>query len=174
MPAKSFLRLVSGRPKVVAGVVTSAGSANDGDIPSLDANGRLDVSLMPSGIGPAVKTMPCSENLAAGDIVNVFNDSGVLRCRKADASSAGAGRRAHGFVQAAFTSGQTATVFYGDLNSSLSGLTIGAEYYLSHTTAGGVVAVGGLSATAGHIVQRVGVAMSATEILVEIQEPIEL
>jgi hypothetical protein len=51
MAAKSFLRSVAGRLVHIAGVVVSAGAGNDGDIPALDANGRLDPSLLPDPDG---------------------------------------------------------------------------------------------------------------------------
>lgn len=167
-----YLALLAGKLKEVAGLVTSAGAGDAGKIPALDGSGRLDNSMMPVGIGQESETIEATENLAAGDFVNIYNSSGV-KCRKADASG-GASKKAHGFVLAAVTSGQNATVYYGNLNTSVAGLTPGAEYFLSHSTPGGVVAAGGLTTTAGHIVQRLGVASLATELLTEIGEDVEL
>jgi hypothetical protein len=101
----------------------------------------------------------CSESLTAGDFVNIYNSSG-LKCRKADASTID--KKAHGFILWGCTSGQNAIVYrFGKTNNQLSGLTIGAEYFLSSS--------GGISLTAptssGSIVQIVGVALSATELL---------
>ena len=67
MAAKKFIRNVSGRLTEVAGVVTSAGAGNDGDIPALDSSGKLDSSMMPVGITADTVIAPSSENLAAGD-----------------------------------------------------------------------------------------------------------
>lgn len=163
-----YLALINGRIKEVLGLSTSAGSADAGKIPELDGSGRLDSSMMPVGFGSETKVIQASENLAAGDFVNVFNSTG-LRVRKADASN---GRIAHGFVLNSVTSGQNATVYYGNLNTAVSGLTIGNELYLSGSTAGTVTATP--PSTSGHIVQRLGVATGTTEMLVEIQTPIEL
>lgn len=163
-----YIALITGKLKEVAGLVTSAGAADAGKIPELDGSGRLDSSMMPVGFGSETKVIQASENLAAGDFVNVFNSTG-LRVRKADASN---GRIAHGFVLNSVTSGQNATVYYGNLNTAVSGLTIGNELYLSGTTAGTVTATP--PSTSGHIVQRLGVATGATEMLVEIQTPVEL
>jgi len=164
-----YLAQVAGKLKEIAGLVTSTGSADAGKIPQLDGSGRLDSSLMPVGFGSETKTIQAVENLAAGDFVNIHVVSGNVRVRKADASN---GRVAHGFVLSAVTSGQNATVYYGNLNTGVSGLTIGDEQYLSGTTAGAVTSTA--PTTSGHTVQRLGVATGATEMLVEIQTPIEL
>jgi hypothetical protein len=164
-----YIALISGKMKEIAGLVTSAGAGDAGKIPQLDGSGRLDNSLMPVGLGAETKTIQASENLAAGDMVNVFNSSG-LRVRKADASSPS--KQAHGFVLASVTSGQNATVYYGNINTQLSGLTVGDELYLSGSAAGTLTPTP--PTTAGHIVQRVGVATAATEALIEIGLPVEL
>jgi hypothetical protein len=167
-----YIALLAGKLKEVAGLTTSAGAGDAGKIPALDGNGRLDNSMMPAGFGAETQTITASENLAAGDFVNIHNSTG-LKARKADASG-GPSKKAHGFVLAAVTSGQPATVYYGNINNQVAGLTVGDEYYLSHSTPGGVVNAAGLPTTAGHIVQRLGVATVATEILVELANEVEL
>jgi hypothetical protein len=152
-----------------APVNASAGAGDAGKLPKLDASGKLDTTMMPSGVGAETMAVVTSENLAAGSMVNVYNNSGTLNARKADATSAG--KRAHGFVLAATTSGQTATVYFDGTVTGLSGLTNGATYFL-HTTAGGVT-VTAPSAT-GNVVQPVGVASSATTLEFRPAEPVEL
>lgn len=152
--------------------VTSSGASDAGRIVALDSTGKLHTSVMPVGIGADTKSIPASENLSAGDFVNVFNDNGTLRVRKADASSPNAGKRAHGFVLEAVASGNNAAVYFEGTNTQLSGLTPGATYFLSGTTPGGVVATA--PTTAGYCVQEVGVAVSETEISFEPQQPIIL
>jgi hypothetical protein len=172
MAAKKFLRLVSNAITEVFGVQSSAGAGNAGDIVALDDAGRIDSSMMPTGFGSETFTATASEALAAGDYVNVFDSgSGVMKVRKADASG-GVAKRAHGYVLAAVTLGGSATVYYGNLNNQKSSLTVGATYYLSGTTAGAITTTA--PSTATHIVQEIGVAKSATEILTEIQPPIVL
>jgi hypothetical protein len=163
-----YIALVSGKLKEVLAIATSAGATDAGKLARLDGSGRFDNSLMPVGLGAETKVIQASENLAAGDFVNVHNSTG-LRVRKADASN---GRVAHGFVLSSVTSGQNATVYYGNLNTGVSGLTVGDELYLSGSTAGAVTATP--PSTAGHSVQRLGVATGTTEMLVEIQTPVEL
>jgi len=164
-----YLALINGRIKEVLGLSTSAGADDAGKIPELDGSGRLDSSMMPVGFGSETKVIQAVENLAAGDFVNIHVVSGNVRVRKADASN---GRIAHGFVLNSVTSGQNATVYYGNLNTAVSGRTIGVEQYLSANTAGAVVETPPTGS--GHIVQRLGVATGATEMLVEIQTPVEL
>lgn len=165
-----YIALIAGKLKEVTGLTTSTGASDSGKIPQLDGSGRLDSSMMPVGFGAETKVIQASENLAAGDMVNIFSSAGSLRVRKADASNPA--RVAHGYVLSAVTSGQNATVYYGNLNTALSGLTVGDELYLSASTAGAVTATA--PSAAGSIVQRVGVATGATEALIEIQTPVEL
>lgn len=169
MAAKKFLRHIAGRLTEIAGVVTSAGVGNDGDIPALDATGKLDVTVMPSGVGPQTKVVVASETLAAGDIVS-FHVSTGDKVRKADATAAG--KEVHGFVLAGFASAASATVYLGGTLTGLSGLTIGTRYYLSASSPGAVTATP--PSTAGNIVQLVGIAISATEIDFYPSEPVTL
>lgn len=147
---------------------TSAGAGDAGKPVALDSGGRLDSSMMPVGIGAETKTIEASENLAAGDLVNIYDNTGVF-CRKADASN---GRRAGGFVLASVTSGQSATVYCEGAITGLTSLTPGAPYYLSGGTAGAATATA--PTTSGHIVQEIGIAVSTTEISFEPQRPVTL
>lgn len=159
----------NGRYKQNEGLVTSAGVGDAGKIPALDANGKLDTTLLPSGIGSATFTAAAFENLAVGDFVNVYSNAGTINARKADSNN---NRRAHGYVLAGVTAPALATIYYGDVNNQLSGLSVGVEYFLSET-AGAVVTPA--PTTVGSIVQRLGVARSATELVVDIEEtPLEL
>lgn len=168
--ANKYIALVAGKLKEVAALVTSAGAGDAGKIVALDSSGRLDSSVMPVGFGSETKTIVASENLAAGDFVNIHNSTG-LKVRKADASG-GAAKKAHGFVLAAVTSGQNATVYYGNINNQVSGFTVGDELYLSATVPGAATTT--IPTTSGHIVQRLGIATGATEILTEIANEVEL
>ncbi len=168
--AWKILQIINNLRTEVEALVASAGAGDSGKIPALDASGRLDSSFMPVGIGADTKTVTTSENLAAGDFVNLYDDSGTLTARKADASAAAAGKRAHGFVLAATTSGQDAIVYFEGPNTQLSGLTAGTMYALSHSSPGGVVALASATTTSGHILQELGIATDTGEINVEIGE----
>lgn len=166
------LHLVNGLPTEVPAIVTSTGAGDAGKLAELDSTGRLDSSVLPVGIGADTKILPATEALAAGDFVNIYDVSGTASARKADASAASAGKRAHGYVLAAVTSGQPATVYFEGANGQRTGLTAGLTYVLSNAAPGGVLPLSGAPTTAGHILQVLGVATSATEINVEIANPI--
>ncbi len=162
MAGNKYLALVSGRKQEVTSVNASAGAGDANKIVALDAAGKLDNSMMPTGIGADTKIIPSSENLAAGDFVNLWDDAGTLKARKADATTSG--KEADGFVLAAVTAPANATVYFEGTNNQRTGLTPGARQYL-HTTAGGVTDTP--PSTAGNVVQYLGKAISATEITFE-------
>lgn len=168
MPGQTFLRSVGGQLTEVRGVQTSAGAGDADKIPALDATGRIDNSMMPVGIGADTATIQASENLAAGDWVNVHNVSGSARVRKADATSAG--KEADGFVLAAVTSGANATVYFEGTNTQVSGQTPGPVFLQTTAGAGGATAPSG----AGNVVQRLGVATAAGAVNFERGQPVTL
>ena len=166
--ADKFIRLNSGQLAEKEATVTSAGAGDAGEIVALDGSGRLDTSVMPVGIGADTASIAASENLAAGDFVNIHDATGA-KVRKADASN---GRRADGFVLAAVTSGASGTVYFEGSNTAVIGLTPGVTYYLSGATAGAATATA--PSTAGHIVQEVGRARLATALSFEPEQPVTL
>lgn len=159
----NYVDLVAGRLRRLVALVTSTGAADANKIVQTGADGRLHASLMPTGFGEDLAQIEAAENLSSGDFVNVFDDAGTVKVRKADATAAG--KEADGFVLDAVTSGQDATVYFEGTNTALSGLTPGAAYHLSAATPGGVVATPP-SAT-GNVVQYVGRAISATAVAYE-------
>ena len=140
---------------------TSAGSADAGKIIALNSSGQVDSTMLPPSSGMPSLSVPTSENLAAGAMVNLFNSSGTLNARNANATDAT--KPAHGFTLTAVTSPANATVwFHGSLNNAVSGLTLGSPVFLSAATSGAVTATA--PSAAGNLVQRVGnVAESASE-----------
>lgn len=169
MAAKKFLRLVAGRIKELSGVVVSAGAANDGDLVALDASGKLDSSVLPSGIGQNTIAVTASEALAANDLVNVYDNAGTPAVRKADASTEG--KECTGFVKASVSSGGSATVYLsGNTITGLSGMTAGRRYL--STTPGQSTATA--PSSSGNVVQKIGDAFNATTIAFEPEEPVTL
>lgn len=146
----------------------SAGAADAGKIVALDSTGRIDNTMMPTGIGADTANITTSEALAAGDLVNVWNSTGA-KVRKADASTAG--KEAHGFVLAAASSGATATVYFEGTDTQVTGLTPGVQY-LSATTPGAATATA--PSGTGQVVQRVGFATAATALNFQSQPPVVL
>jgi len=160
----------SGGSREVQPVNTSAGAGDAGKMVQLDAGGKIAEDMMPTGIGADTATLEASENLAAGDQINIWDNAGTTMVRKADASSAG--MAANGFVMAAVISGANATIYFEGTNNQLTGMTGGARQFLSATTAGGITETAPTGA--GEIVQIVGKAYSATEMSFEYTNPIEL
>lgn len=194
MAAPRFIALLAGRLKQVAAIATSAGAGDADKIPATgaagtldptllnaattgnnkllmtDGSGKIDNSVLPSGVGASVVSVTASEALSAGNIVNIYNNAGTPNVRKADATAEG--KEANGFVLASVSSSATATVYLdGAQITGLSGLTAGARQYVS-TTAGAVTATP--PSTAGNVVQCVGVAVNATTIDFMPAEPVTL
>lgn len=165
MSTNRFLTLVNGVINFVTAISSSTGVSDANKIVSTGPDGRLDNSVMPSGIGAATETISASETLSAGDFVNIWNDAGTRRARKAAADNA---RAAMGFVLTAVTSGQNATVVLQGVNTGLTGLTPGTRYFLGTNGAATTTA----PTTATHINQSLGVAISATGINFEYNDPI--
>jgi hypothetical protein len=165
-----FLAMLNGLITEVQALITSTGASDAGKIVQTDSTGKLDSSLMPVGIGAETDIISASENLAAGDLVNIYTNAGAVSCRKADATAAG--KEANGFVLAATTSGQNATVYRpSQSNTQLTGLTPGAKYYLD-TTAGKIIATP--PSGSGNVVQFVGKAVSATALSFTPGDPVVL
>lgn len=144
---------------IINGKASSAGATDAGKTVLLDTAGRLDASMMPVGIGADTASVVASEALAAGDLVNVYNNAGVANVRKADANAAG--KEAHGFVLAAVSASASATVYFEGSDTQMTGMTPGVQF-LSATTPGKTAATAPTGA--GKVVQRVGFATSATSL----------
>lgn len=166
MAGKKYIELGSNGFQEKVATDSSSGAASAGDIVALDSAGKLPLNMMPSGIGPATKTMVSSEAITAPALVNVWNDAGVAKIRKADAAS---NKPANGFIVASATSGGNADVYFEGEVTGLSGLTPG-KLWLSATVPGSVQSA--IPTTAGHIAQSVGFATSATTMDFEASDPI--
>jgi hypothetical protein len=152
-----YLTQENGRLVGKIAAATSGGAPDAGKVPKLDAGGKLDTTMMPTGFGDEVQSVPASEALSAGDYVNIWNDGGTARVRKAVATSVAT--RAHGFVLASVTSGTAAAVYFEGTNTSISGATPG-DLFLSATTPGGFSSTA--PTASAQIVQLIGLATSAT------------
>lgn len=157
MAGDKYIYENSGTLTEKAANTSSAGAGDAGKIVALDGSGRIDASMMPVGIAADTSSIVASEALAAGDLVNVWDDAGTGKVRKADASTSG--KEAHGFVLASVLLGGTATVYWEGTNTGLAGMTPGV-LYLSDTVAGSVTSTA--PSGTGKTVQRVGFAASAT------------
>lgn len=160
--AQGFLAVVGGKIKQIFAIATSAGAGDAGKVIATDASGKLDSSFLPAGIGANTVVVPTSENLSAGDFVNIYSATGTLTGRKADNSN---NREAWGYVETSVTSPANATVKrLNTVNASRTGLTAGTEYWLG--TAGGVISTPLDPVTdTGKTLQYLGIAKSTTELV---------
>ena len=156
MALQRFLALVSGKITEFLPIAVSAGATSAGAIMATNASGVLDVTFLPSGIGPDTYSLPATEAIASGALVNIYSNSGVFSVRNADGSTTG--KQADGFVLAAVASGASGTVYLAGINTAVTGLTPGLQF-LSDTTLGAATATG--ATTAGHTYQQVGSATAA-------------
>jgi len=162
-----FLTLINGVRTIVSAISISTGVGNANRIVATGNDGKLDISLMPSGFQGSgnstatTESMVASEALSAGDFVNIWNNSGTRNARRANASL---GRVAHGFVLASVNSGASATVNLQGENTSVSAtLTPGSTVFLSDATPGAVTAIA--PTTSGHISQELGYAVSPNSLM---------
>jgi hypothetical protein len=163
--ADKYIALLAGLEQEVEGTVAGGTAAQNGKIVALGTDGKLDASLMPVGIAADVFATTAGEALTAGDFVYI---TATGTARKASATSGG--NPAVGFVLTSAANAASVTVYFEGSNTALTGLTVGARYYLSSATAGGVTAtpVSG----AGTLHQFLGRAYSATAISTEIDDHI--
>lgn len=168
MAAKKLIRLVAGVLTEIFGVQSSAGAGNAGDLVALDDTGKLDLTLMPTGIGADTQVITASEALAAGDYVNVWSSAGAFRVRKSDASVAG--KRAVGFVLAAVANGAAATVYFEGTNTQVTGQVPGDVFMQTSPGLGAATPPTG----AGQVAQLVGFATSATSVNFQSNTPVTL
>lgn len=164
--ANKYLKNAAGQIAEQEATVVSAGAGDAGEIVALDGAGKIDVSVLPVGVGPEVATVTASEALSAGDYVNIWNSAGSFRVRKADAATA---KEAHGFVLAAVANGAVATVYLEGTNTQVAGQTPG-RVYLGDTGAGAAAP----ATDPGELVQVIGTAVSATAVNFEPQQSILL
>ena len=152
-----YLKLTGGRATEANANAVSAGGADAGKLVKLNGSGKIDATMLDGAVEN--RSMVASEALSAGDVVNIWDDAGTSKMRKADADT---DREVDGFVLAAVGSGASGTVYLEEaVITGLSGLTPAATYWLS-TTAGALTST---SPTGNNVLsQIVGKALSATEL----------
>lgn len=138
----------------------------DGVIEEIQSGDALDTTI----IGEVVDLMDFTSAVALVLNDAVFVDSsGELDKAKADAAGT---MPCRGFCAlAAAGASQPTKLQAKGLLSGLSGMTPGAKQYVSTATAG--VLVETVASTAGHYVQEVGVAKTASVLLIELKQPVK-
>ena len=136
----------------------SSGVSSSGEIIAANSDGRVDKTFIPEGFGCGVKLFTVSENLAAGDFVNIYDNSGIPTARKADSTNYL--KSADGFILSSVTYPGTATVYFEGENNQLSGLTIGVQWLSSSGNCSNEKPV-----ASGCIQQIIGKAISTTSVI---------
>ena len=164
-----FLDVINGVLTQLNPIASSSGVTDASKIPQTGTDGRLDATLMPATVSIQAKTFPASEDLTAGNLVNIWTDPGdsVIKVRKASGATS---RLAVGFVAAGYLSGATATVYIEGINTQVSNLVPGLCWL---GTAGAVIQTAPATGSGG-ISQIVGAALSATELDFQANDPIYL
>lgn len=166
MVAKKYVELGATGLQEKAATDSSAGAGNAGDLVALDTAGKIALNMLPTGVGPATKSMLASESMTAPCLVNIWDDAGSFKIRYADAAT---NKPANGFLLASVTSGASGAVYFEGEITGMTGITP-VKYWLSATVPGGVQTT--VPTTTGHIAQQVGVGLSSTSIDFEAQSPI--
>lgn len=143
---------------IINGKAVTAGAADAGKPILTNGSGKLDETMLPTGLGADVWPLTASEALTAGDFVNIWNDGGTAKVRKADATTEG--KHAMGFVKAAVALNAQATVYFEGTNDQVTGQTPGDVYLQTTAGRGGAAA----PSAAGNVIQRIGFAVSATAV----------
>lgn len=138
----------------------------------LDAAGNIqqlrpEDSLEGTGVGGDIN-FTASEAIAIRGVVYVTN-AGQISNAQADAPTTA---KAFGFASAAITGGASGPVRYNTVLSGFAGLTPGLPVFLSPTVEGEITQTAPIAQ--GQFVVRLGTAIGATEIEINIEPPILL
>lgn len=137
-----------------------------GQIQQLQSGDTLDATI--SEIEGQVLTNGDAGNHVLGEAVYL---SAADTARKAQANAAGTARTV-AFATATIVNATTGVYQTSGALGGFAGLTAGAVYYLSAATPGAITVTA--PSTLGQYVQEVGVALSTTELLINIRTPILL
>jgi len=155
---------IGNRDHIVTPITVSTGPTDGSKAVQTKADGTLDASFLPPGVGEESITRLFAENVTAPAVVLVVAGELVA----ADASVGNASRAMQGFITNSGTTGVAGKMYYGGISSGWSGLTVDAPYFLA--AASGDITDTPIT-TAGQTHQYFGTAISATEILVEVGAP---
>lgn len=139
---------------------------NSGQIQQIQSGDTLDATV--SETEGQTYTNDDVGSHVLGEFVYIDAADGVKKA-KADASGTA---KAIAAATATITTGTTGVYQTSGTLAGLTGLTAGAPYYLSAATAGAITSTA--PSTLGQYVQRVGLATSTTELLINIEPPILL
>lgn len=137
-----------------------------GEIAQLPAGDTLSAPV--SEVALLTLTNGDAGNHVLGDVVYI---SAADTAKKAKADAAGT-KDAMAFATATIATSTTGSYQTDGLLAGMAGLTAGAVYYVSPTTAGVITSTA--PSTTGQFVTRVGIAVSTTELLIQFERSIAL
>jgi len=173
MSALKFITVLpTGIQRLVSAITSSVGIGDASKVIATNSTGKIDLSFFPAGIEVSLENIVASEALSSGDFVNIYDDGGTRKVRKASAS-ASTPRMAGGFVTTGVALNASAEVYTLGENDQLSGLVPGTKYFLSDNTAG-TIELTPDTLTTGNLIQCVGYALSTTSLRFEFDAPIEV
>lgn len=134
-----------------------------GDFGTPPRTKKVAVGSLSAGATPGTATT--SQTLSATNLTYVKAD-GTLALADATAE----GKEAISFVKTSYGSGVSAQHYFSGVISGFSGLTPGANYFMSRTP--GAVTSDVSAYTTGNVIMKIGNAISATEIYFNPQIPV--
>jgi len=157
MAAKKLLvkNTTTGKTEQYTTISTSAGTASEGNVPCLDANGLLNANMIP--VTPSIHTFTAAAEviIAAGKFININNSTGTPLIQLADCTDDTKPANGYCLIGGTATESVVATL-EGQNNKipigTLAATDIGKRVFLS--TSGGVTLTP--PATAGNLLQCLG------------------
>jgi hypothetical protein len=129
----------------------------------------LKRTIMPLTRADSSLQLTAGEALTAGDLVNVYNDAGTMKARKAIANVSD--KEAHGYVVSNAALSGVVRVYFSGVYNNFVLLTLGLHYLSASVAGRSTVTPPNIS---GGIVQKIGTAVSSTQLIFNFGEPIGL
>lgn len=154
MSTQSFLtRDTDGDVVLELAITESSGVPSANQILATATDGKIDPSFLPPGLEIQVETAVATEDLLAGDFVNIYDNMGTNGVRKAIANDVD--RLANGFILDNFLASETASIYTKGINTSVAA-TKGKKSFLSVDIAGNSTEIAP-PAVSGHFQQVLGI-----------------
>lgn len=163
----------SGLLATIPGITSSCDLAASAKIcaPGWNVSGSVTIHAGQSGSGSAPSqsgtSYTATEDIAAGRLVNIYDDGFGFKIRAASASGS---LRADGYINESVLNGGTVTVYDDDTMTGLTGI-LPSAYYLGEN---GLPSATPRAGGSGGIHQPIGNGTSATTISIELETPITL
>lgn len=131
MPIQKFITIDNTGKKILKGALdTSTGTTDAGKIVATNADGKVDISMIPTEVGKVGGMFILSEPITAGDWINLFTDGTTYKARLADVTDVS--KVCHGFATKSGIAGDSVLIMLEGLNTYINttGLVNGNGYFL--------------------------------------------